>query len=366
MANTDNQEKEKHIALEAMRAGQSYIESHKDEFIDDMKAYLAKDIKELLKSRNMTDLDNILVASIVLVTGQSAESVTTKLFQVQNDLKSHGVENIILTATFYDLDTKYLFGANKNIEDKTFPRRLDKVTKIIEVENTGGEGGSTTEQEVGFNLNWNNINNWNWADFIEPLNINFTGNQRIKSLKAELSVFPKIAYTYCAIRSAGGSSSFDSLCSDLAFPFWEEQLDQVYYTSQFGPRWSSYHYGVDLAANAGLEIHAAADGVVRNTLYEEGGAGNAVYIKHAGNLVTIYMHMQALEVNEGQQITKGQVIGHVGYTGHCEPAGPDGAHLHFQVNENDDITKNGAVDPAKYFERLGAVGVGSNLGSYKD
>lgn len=364
MADSNTQEKEKHIALEAMQEGQSFIESHKDEFVDDMKAYLAKDIKELLKSRNMTDLDNILVASIVLVTGQSAESVTTKLFQVQNDLKSQGVENIILTATFYDLDTKYLFGSNKNIEDKTFPRRLDKVTKIIEVEG-GGEGG-TTEQEVGFGLDWNNVNNWNWPDFIEPLNINFTGNQKITTLKSQLSVFPKIAYTYVAIRGAGGSSSFDSLCSDLAFPFWEEQLDQVWYTSKFGSRWSSFHYGIDLAANAGLEIHAAADGVVRNTLYEPEGAGNAVYIKHANNLVTIYMHMQALEVSEGQQITKGQVIGHVGYTGHCEPAGPDGAHLHFQTNENDNIFKEGAVDPAKYFERLGAIEAGTCLGSYKD
>ena len=364
MADSNTQEKEKHIALEAMQEGQSFIESHKDEFVDDMKAYLAKDIKELLKSRNMTDLDNILVASIVLVTGQSAESVTTKLFQVQNDLKSQGVENIILTATFYDLDTKYLFGSNKDVEDKTFPRRLDKVTKIIEVEG-GGEGG-TTEQEVGFGLDWNNVNNWNWPDFIESLNINFTGNQKISTLKSQLAVFPKIAYTYVAIRGAGGSSSFDSLCSDLAFPFWEDQLDQVWYTSKFGSRWSSFHYGVDLAANAGLEIHAAADGTVFYAWPADGdGGGNRTAIQHANNLITIYMHMQDQLLKPGDQVVKGQVIGHVGYTGHCEPAGPDGAHLHFQVNIGT-ASKDGAQDPAKYFERLGAMETGTCLGSYKD
>ena len=367
MPDNNEQEKQKHIALEAMKAGQSYIESRKEDFINNMKADLAQKIKDVLKERNMTNIDNILVAAIVLVTGENAESVVTKLNDIHNKLKAQNIDNIILTATFYELDTKYLFGLETNDntgdkEDEEFPRRLDRVTKIIETTSQNPDGGTDTSiQYVGFGLDWSNVNNWNWPDFIEPLNINFSGDQKIDTLKGQLSIFPKIAYTYCAIRGAAGSSAFDSLCSDLAFPFFDEQLNQVWYTSKFGPRNSSYHYGVDLAADEGLDIHAAADGVVYYAWPDDGdGGGNRTAIQHANNLYTIYMHMTSQMLKPGDQVTKGQVIGHVGNTGHST-----GPHLHFQVNVGT-TSKDGAQDPARYFERLGAMNLDQNLGEYKD
>lgn len=359
-----NQENKKHIALEAMKEAQSWIASKKDEFINDMKAQLAEGVKKVIKERNFV-LDNTLVAAICCVTGETAEKVATKLNDTQLKLKAQNIDNIVLLATFYDLDLKYLFGDNKNIEDKKFPRRLDKVTKFVET--SSGENGSSTT-EVGFGLVWENISIWDWPDFIEPLNINFTGNQKETTLKAQLSVFAKICYTYEAIRGAAGSSSFDSLNSDLAFPFWEDELDQVSYTSPFGPRSlgsNTYHYGIDLGATAGLEIHAAADGVVAAVLSpgESNGGGNYTAIQHANNMYTIYMHMNDLLMHNGDNVTKGQVIGHVGWTGHCEPAGPDGAHLHFQVNI-DTLGSSGAQNPAIYFQRLGNCPLGTVLGSY--
>ena len=366
--NSSEQEKQQHIALEAMQAGQDFIKPRAEGFIQDMKNNLAKKIQELLKARNITDMDNILVAAITLATGENAESVITKLLDVKRKFKSQNIDNIILTATFYDLDTKYLFGGNNDPEDKTFPRRLDKVTKIITETTPGTDGGTeTVEREVGFNLDWNNVNNWDWPDFIEPLNINFTGNQKIDSLKAQLSIFPKIAYTYVAIRSAGGSSSFDSLNSSFVFPFWEEQLSSVTYTSAYGYRESGFHYGVDLAAPVGTEIHAADDGTVSYAwpASDGNGGGNRIAIAHPNNLYSIYMHMNDLICSVGQQISKGQVIGHVGYTGTCRPVGPDGAHLHFQINQDSAEGKFG-VDPARYFERLGGISTGTNLGSVQD
>lgn len=356
----------KHIALECMQEAQSWIESRKEQFIENMKADLAEKIKANIKERNATNVDNILVAAIVLATDQNAEKVITKVMDVNKKLSAQNIDNIVLTATFFDLDTKYLFGGNSNVEDKTFPRRLDKVTKLVE--DSSGESSSGTN-EVGFGLSWDNVNSWDWVNFIEPLNINFTGNQKITELKSQLGIFAKICYTYDAIRSAAGSSSFDSLNSDLAFPFTEDQLNQVTYTSAFVSARTHpvtgetrAHYGVDLAAPSGTEIHSAADGVVSAVLdpNSSNGGGNYMAIQHADNIYTLYMHMNDLMLSAGTKVSKGQIIGHVGSTGLST-----GPHLHFQTNVGG-LGSSCAKDPATYFSRLGACPVGTVLGSYKD
>lgn len=364
----EEQEKQ-HIAYNAILDGQSFIEPRTETFIENMKADLAKKIKDLCKERGLSDLDNILIASIVLVTGESAETVITKLNDVVKTLKSNNVDNIILTTTFYNLETKFLFGSNTDIEDKTFPRRLDKVTKIIET--VDQETGTSEEIEVGFDLDWNKVNDWDWIDIIEPLNINVSGNQKITSLLSELTYIPKIIYTYCAIRGSAGNSTFDSMNYDMGFPFFEEQLSKVRYAAAFdnvGNKEGRLHYGIDLAAEAGLEIHAAADGVVSYAwdASDGNGGGNRVAIQHGNGLYTVYMHMASLEMKAGQQVTRGQVIGHVGYTGRCIPPNADGAHLHFQVNTNINSNSKGTIDPARVYERLGAISVNTFLDSVKD
>lgn len=360
----ETNEQEKHIALKFITEAQSWIESKKDEFVENMKADLAKKIRDHLKQRNI-ELDSILVASIVLALGDNAEKVVTKLFETKKKLEAANIDNIVLLAAFYDLDTKYLFGENKDIEDKTFPRRLDKVTKIIEIEDTG-EGGGTTTQEVGFNLNWDQINSWDWVNFIEALNINYTGNQKSPALVAKLALFAKICYTYVAIRNAAGSSSFDSLEYGLSFPFYEDQLKSIEMTSPYGMRNSGMHYGVDLYAPLGEEIHASGDGtVVASWPASDGNAGgNRICIQHNENVATWYMHMNDLLLSNGAAVTKGQVIGHVGCTGRCIPS--DFTHLHFQVNENGNNNSSGAVDPAKYFTRLASAPLSTPLSQVND
>jgi hypothetical protein len=364
-----DEEKQQHIAYEAMVAGQEYIEPRTETFIHNMKSDLAKKIKDLCQSRGMDKLDNILVASIVLVTGEAAETVTTKLSDVIKALSAQGVDNIILATTFYNLDTKYLFGSNVDIEDKTFPRRLDKVTKLVE--SIDAESGTSSMIEVGFGLDWSKVNDWDWVDIIEPLNINVTGNQTISSLVGELTYIPKIIYTYCAIRGAAGNSTFDSMSYDMGFPFFEEQLGKVRYAAAFdniGNKEGRLHYGIDLAAEAGLEIHAAADGIVSYAwdASDGNGGGNRVAIQHANGLYTVYMHMADMIMQAGQSVTRGQMIGHVGYTGRCIPPNADGAHLHFQVNTNINSNSKGSIDPARVYERLGAIQVNTFLGSAGD
>lgn len=84
------------------------------------------------------------------------------------------------------------------------------------------------------------------------------------------------------------------------------------------------HNGLDLAADSGTPIYAAAAGTV-SVAYQAGGAGNYTVIDHGG-VWTVYMHQSAYEVTSGW-VEAGQVIGYVGSTG--DSSGP---HLHFEVH----------------------------------
>jgi murein DD-endopeptidase MepM/ murein hydrolase activator NlpD len=108
-------------------------------------------------------------------------------------------------------------------------------------------------------------------------------------------------------------------------------------TSPFGPRWGSFHQGIDIGVPMGTPIAAAAAGTVIYCGWEA-GYGNLVVIDHGGNLATAYGHQSSIAVSCGQHVEQGQTIGYVGCTGHCF-----GPHLHFEVRIN-----GSPVDPLGY------------------
>ena len=101
------------------------------------------------------------------------------------------------------------------------------------------------------------------------------------------------------------------------------------------------HNGVDLAAEAGTEVMAAADGVVYTT-YTDDMMGTTVVIRHDGGYTTRYASLaEELKVNPGDQVVLGQAIGCVGETALVETA--VGPHVHFSVLCNDEV-----MDPAEF------------------
>ena len=84
------------------------------------------------------------------------------------------------------------------------------------------------------------------------------------------------------------------------------------------------HRGMDVPAPAGTPIYAAADGVVSTNNHWTYGI--SVKISHGSGLATIYGHMSARAVNDGDYVTQGQLIGYVGSTGNST-----GNHLHFET-----------------------------------
>ncbi len=110
-----------------------------------------------------------------------------------------------------------------------------------------------------------------------------------------------------------------------------------YVSSPFGPRWGSFHRGVDLACATGNNIYAADGGTV---IYagHKGSYGNLVVIDHKNGAVTRYGHCSRILVHVGQKVYQGKLIAKVGSTGHAT-----GPHCHFELEINGKL-----VNPMKY------------------
>lgn len=93
------------------------------------------------------------------------------------------------------------------------------------------------------------------------------------------------------------------------------------------------HNGIDLAAEAGSPVCAAADGTVYTT-YEDDTMGYTVVIRHEGGYTTRYSSLdQNIAVQPGDQVTLGQTIGYAGDSALLETV--MGSHVHFSVTCQD-------------------------------
>lgn len=111
-------------------------------------------------------------------------------------------------------------------------------------------------------------------------------------------------------------------------------------SSTYGYRKSrgDFHSGIDLQGNYGDNIYAYKSGIIIKVQYSNVSYGNMVLIQHNDGTQSRYAHMSSISVKKGQNVTCGQIIGHVGSTGNST-----GNHLHFEI-----IINGKTVNPYNY------------------
>ena len=85
------------------------------------------------------------------------------------------------------------------------------------------------------------------------------------------------------------------------------------------------HDGVDISTDTGDTVRVAFDGKVRYAMYNTGGYGNLIIVRHMNGLETYYAHLSGFLCLPNQDVRAGDPIGLVGSTGHSK-----GSHLHFE------------------------------------
>ncbi|TNC71380.1 M23 family metallopeptidase [Rubellimicrobium roseum] len=105
-------------------------------------------------------------------------------------------------------------------------------------------------------------------------------------------------------------------------------VDSFRWTSGFGPRWGRMHEGVDLAGPIGTPVLTTADGVVTFAGWAS-GYGRLIKIQHDFGIETRYGHLNAIRVEVGQRVSRGDRIGDMGNSGRST-----GPHLHYEIRED--------------------------------
>ena len=133
--------------------------------------------------------------------------------------------------------------------------------------------------------------------------------------------------------SQDGDTVYDEYGEDLDNTQYKPPLTQNYRISsgfnmrRFHPitHRITPHLGTDFAVPGGTKVLSIADGIVIKSRYNR-FAGHYVNVRHNNHVVSRYLHLSKRQVNEGDRITQGQVIGLSGNSGRTT-----GAHLHIEV-----------------------------------
>jgi hypothetical protein len=129
-------------------------------------------------------------------------------------------------------------------------------------------------------------------------------------------------------------------------------------TSNFGQRDTGNHKGIDLKAESGTRVVAAASGRVikADTTSDPNGYGGQVSIRHdadGNTFYTKYAHLRKIDVSKGDIVNKGEVIGESG-GGKNDPnrGRSTGPHLHFEILDS----TSKSIDPTSYLKGATLLG----------
>lgn len=110
-------------------------------------------------------------------------------------------------------------------------------------------------------------------------------------------------------------------------------------SNPFGGRSYEVHSGIDFRGPIGLPVMATAEGLIVNAEHIS-GYGKHIVIEHGYGHSTLYAHLADINVQVGDRVKRGDIIGTLGNTGRSS-----GPHLHYEIHRNGQ-----AVNPRYYLQ----------------
>jgi murein DD-endopeptidase MepM/ murein hydrolase activator NlpD len=197
-------------------------------------------------------------------------------------------------------------------------------------------------------------------------------DQRSKAIESILSTVGVDINIEESSKNAGGpyASPTDKHYEDLTLKV-DQYLETIQFiplgaplpgtiTSKYGRRPDpftgemAHHAGIDIKNFPGAKIMATADGVVTAKGYNS-SFGNYVVIDHGNDFQTRFMHLQKSIVNQGNKVSRGQVIGLLGSTGRST-----GPHLHYEI-----IYHHRQLDPLRFMRTARYISMNERQSSKK-
>lgn len=121
-----------------------------------------------------------------------------------------------------------------------------------------------------------------------------------------------------------------------------DSMGDGYFGAKRGKR---LHKGVDLLAPVGTPVRAARTGQVIETGNHPRGYGNYVEMQHPDGFITIYAHLSEINVEEGEMVCRGRVVGKAGRSGNA-------AHRLIKTHLHFEISKDGTpLDPMQFLSK---------------
>src|SRR3954468_13205238 len=179
--------------------------------------------------------------------------------------------------------------------------------------------------------------------------------EALSTIEEGLEVMPQASVTVAEAQarlqevaaSRAARAEAEAAAREAARPKFVLPIDGARFTSGYGGRWGTFHYGIDLAAPMRTPEYAAGDGVVLRA-GPASGFGLAVYILHENGDVTVYGHMDKILVEPGQYVEAGETIALLGNRG--QSTGP---HLHFEVHQGGENGKR--INPVPWLAERGVT-----------
>lgn len=259
------------------------------------KTSLQKEINEYMKGKEtdniaFVDIETLPEYSLCFVKKENIENNE----EIIEKVKNQGV-------TYYEC-----YAVTLKDEEKYYVTTKEEAEDVIE----------TLKEK-----NSNNIKNIAYTQIYSTEPKEYTDKDTIVD-----GLYEKKKVVYVASAGGGGVTNEKlELGIDLIKPVSSYQR----ISSRFGWRASGTHKGLDVAAQRGTTIVAAASGTVESAGWSNSGYGYFVLISHGNGIETLYGHCSELYVSAGQYVAQGESIAAVGSTGNST-----GPHLHLEIRVN--------------------------------